>query len=116
MGRTATSSRRRTASRKPRKMQKRKVDLHLDDFEGAKAHDPLAYLTSIDNIGKAIVECLENNDPEGVMEVIATYLEAVNKTKLSKDHALHRQTLYSVLRHKNPTIKTLAKLMHSYVV
>lgn len=114
MGKVVISSKRRTVSKKPRKMQRKEPTLKLEDFDGVKKHDPLIYLTNVDNIGKAIVECLENNDPEGVMEVIAIYLEAVNKTKFSKDHALHRQTLYSVLKHKNPTIKTLAKLMHSY--
>lgn len=88
--------------------------MRLEDFEGVgKEHNPSAYLTNAKNVGKAIVECLENNDPEGVMEVIAIYLEAVNKTKLSQTHELHRQTLYSALKHRNPTVKTLAKLMHS---
>lgn len=88
--------------------------MHLEDFEGiGEELNPSDYLTNPKNVGKAIVECLENNDPEGVMEVIAIYLEAVNKTKLSQTNELHRQTLYSALKHRNPTIKTLAKLMHS---
>lgn len=96
-------------------MQKKEKGLSLKDFEGiGEEHNPSDYLTNIDNIGKAIVECLENNDPEGVMEVIAIYLEAVNKSKLSQNIHLHRQTMYSTLKHKNPTIKTLAKIMHSY--
>ena len=96
-------------------MQKKELKLSLEDFEGIdKEHNPSEYLTNTDNIGKAIVECLENNDPEGVMEVISIYLEAVNKTKISQDNALHRQTVYSALKHRNPTIKTLAKLMYSY--
>lgn len=96
-------------------MQKKETILSLEDFEDiGEEHNPLDYLSNPENIGRAIVECLENNDPEGVMEVIAIYLEATNKTKLSKDSELHRQTVYSALKHKNPTIKTLAKLMHSY--
>jgi len=67
-----------------------------------------------DNIEKAIVECLENNDSEGVMEVISIYLEEINKSKMPESNQLHRQTIYSALKHKNPTIKTLAKIMHSY--
>lgn len=91
-----------------------KKELTLEDFEGVgKEHNPSAYLTDQENIGKAILECLENNDPEGVMEVISIYLEAVNKTKLSKSNDLHRQTVYSALKHRNPTVKTLAKLMYS---
>lgn len=94
-------------------MQKKEATLSLEDFEGVgKEHNPSDYLTNPENIGKAILECLENNDPEGVMEVIAIYLEAVNKTQLSHTNELHRQTVYSALKHRNPTIKTLAKLMH----
>lgn len=97
-------------------MQKKEPNLSLEDFEGiAEEHNPSEYLTNTENIGKAILECLENNDPEGVMEVIAIYLEAVNKTKMSRNNKLHRQTVYSALKHRNPTVKTLAKLMHSYV-
>lgn len=96
-------------------MQKKESELRLEDFVGiGKEHIPSDYLTNPENIGKAILECLENNDPEGVMEVIAIYLEAVNKTKLSQSNELHRQTVYSALKHRNPTVKTLAKLMHSY--
>lgn len=97
-------------------MPKSEPVLRLEDFEGVgKEHNPSDYLTNAENIGKAIVECLENNDPEGVMEVISIYLEALNKTKLSQTRELHRQTLYSALKHRNPTVKTLAKLMHRSV-
>lgn len=90
-------------------------ELTLEDFEGiGEEHNPAEYLTNQDNIGRTIVECLENNDPEGVMEAIAIYLEAVGKTKLSRSNALPRQTIYSALKHRNPTIKTLAKLMYNY--
>ncbi len=96
-------------------MQKKELKLSLEDFEGiGSKHNPSDYLTNPENIGKAILECLENNDPEGVMEVIGIYIEAMSKTKLAQSSELHRQTLYSALKHRNPTVKTLAKLMHSY--
>jgi DNA-binding phage protein len=60
----------------------------------------------------AIFECLQNNDPEGAMEMIAIYLDAVNKSKLQKEASLPKSTLYSALKHGNPTIKTLAKIMY----
>ena len=59
-------------------MQKKESALRLEDFEGiGKEHIPSDYLTNPENIGKAILESLENNDPEGVMEVIAIYLETL---------------------------------------
>lgn len=115
MGKIVTSARQKIVSKRQKKMQKKELILNLEDFEGVgKEHNPSDYLTNPENIGKAIIECLENNDPEGVMEVIAIYLEAVNKTKLSQSSDLHRQTVYSALKHRNPTVKTLAKIMHSY--
>ncbi len=115
MGRTAIFGRRKISLPKPKKRQKNEISLCLEDFEGiGKEHNPSDYLTNPENLGKAIVECLENNDPEGVMEVIAIHLEAVNKTKLSGGGKLHRQTLYSALKHRNPTIKTLAKIVYEF--
>lgn len=112
MGKTVTSARRKTLSPKPKKEPKSEVSLSLEDFEGiGKEHNPSNYLTNSGNLGKAIVECLENNDPEGVMEVIAIYLEAINKSGLSETNKLHRQTLYSAIKHRNPTIKTLARIV-----
>lgn len=110
-----TSGRRKTLSKKPKKEPSKKTTLHLEDFEGVgKEHDPSEFLTDDRNLGKAIIECLENNDPEGVMEVIAIYLEAVNKSKLSQKGKIHRQTIYSALKHRNPTIKTLSKIVHEF--
>lgn len=63
-------------------------------------------------IAQAIWECLKNNDPEGVMEIIQAHLEIVNKVKASKEASLSRATLYNAFKGKNPTIKTLAKLVN----
>lgn len=64
-------------------------------------------------IGRAIWECLKNEDPEGVIEMIKIHLDAVNKVQAAKKAALPKTTLYHSLRSKNPTIKTLAKLVHA---
>jgi predicted transcriptional regulator len=47
-----------------------------------------------------------------LMEVISTYLEAVNKVKVAEENKLPRATMYKALKGKNPTIKTLAKLVN----
>ena len=60
-----------------------------------------------------MLECLQNNDPEGAMEMIAIYLDALNKAKLRKQTHLAKSTMYSALKHRNPTIKTLAKIMYA---
>ncbi len=84
------------------------------NLKGLKQVKPTKYLTREKNAGGAILECLQNNDPEGVMEVLGIYLEAVNKSKLIEVGEIPKSTLYHSLRHKNPTLKTLAKLVSSY--
>lgn len=76
-------------------------------------YSPTAELADENFIGKAIVECLKNNDPEGVIEIIAIHLEALNKLQSAKQASLPRSTMYHSMRSKNPTIKTLAKLVHA---
>ena len=78
-------------------------------------YNPLTELTDENFVGKAILECLRNNDPEGVMEVIEMYLEALAKTQFVLKANVPKSTLYHSLRSKNPTIKTLAKLVHATV-
>jgi DNA-binding phage protein len=86
----------------------------LDKVKGLTRSHPLKELVDPQMTALAILECLQNNDPDGVMEIIAIYLEAVNKAKLRQEANLPRSTLYSSLKHKNPTIKTLAKIMYAY--
>ncbi len=50
-----------------------------------KVYDPTKALLDEDRIGRAIWECLKNEDTEGVIEVINIHLEARNKTDLMKE-------------------------------
>lgn len=76
-------------------------------------YSPTTELRDENFIGKAILECLINNDPEGVMEVIGIYLGALEKNQLVKNAHVPKSTLYHSLKSKNPTIKTLAKIVHA---
>lgn len=80
---------------------------------GLKNYDPTRELLNEDRIAKAIWECLKNDDPEGVIEIIQIHLAAKNKTKVSRETGIPKTTLYHTLRSKNPTIKTLARLIHA---
>jgi len=77
-----------------------------------KKYSPTQELLDEDFIAKAVWECLKNNDPQGVIEIIETHLELINKVKASEEHELSRSTMYHAIRGKNPTIKTLAKLVN----
>lgn len=65
------------------------------------------------NLALAVAECLLNNDPDGVVEIIRIYLETVNIIKFAKNAHIPKSTLYHSLKEGNPTIKTLAKLIHA---
>ena len=85
----------------------------LKSDSGIMSYSPVDEILDESFIGKAIVECLKNNDPKGVVEIIGIYLDAVNKVRAAQKANLSRSTLYHSLKGKNPTLKTLAKLMHA---
>lgn len=78
-----------------------------------KEINPTLALADETLISKAIWECLKNNDPKGVFEVLEAHFEAVSMLKFSKESHIPRATLYHVLHSKNPTLKTLAKVVHA---
>ncbi|MCE5315978.1 MAG: hypothetical protein LLG04_01265 [Parachlamydia sp.] len=75
-------------------------------------YSPTQKLLDENFIAQAVWECLKNNDPQGVMEVIEAHLEAVNKVKAAQHVELSRATMYHAFKSKNPTVKTLAKLVN----
>ncbi len=82
---------------------------------GIRQSNPREELLNEELIGRAIWECLKDGDSEGVIEVIRIYLEAVNKTQIAKENDMARSTMYHTLKSKNPTVKTLAKLVHACI-
>lgn len=105
----------------PKAQNKRRVIKKMDNHKKKKIvlredaniseYDPLPNLLDKDKLGAAIAECLFDNDTEGLMEVIEGYLYAVNKANLLKKANLSKSTFYHSIKSKNPTIKTLAKIM-----
>ena len=88
----------------------KKLELRLD--ANLLEYSPTEELLDEQFIALAIWECLKNNDPEGVIEIIHAHLEIVNKQKRAKKANLPRSTLYNSLKSKNPTIRTLAKVVN----
>ncbi len=107
MGRIRTSKRRKESSKNTRKKTYRlKSGVHLP------VHNPLKTLTNERLIAQAFWECLRNNDPEGAAEIIAIRISALNKSHLAKEEEIPRATIYHSLRNRNPTLRTVAKLVH----
>ncbi len=86
--------------------------MKLKTREGLRPYSPTKQLLDEDFIAKAVWECFKNNDPEGVIEVIQAHMRAVNKTKAAQENELPKSSMYNAFKGKNPTIKTLAKLVH----
>ena len=81
---------------------------------GAKVreHSPTRKLADENFIGRVILECLKDNDPEGVIEAIKAHLDALNKLQFSRETEIPRSTLYDLSKRKNPTLRTLARTVH----
>jgi DNA-binding phage protein len=75
-------------------------------------HDPFKALLDEKLIAQAFWECLKENDPEGAMEVINAHLNALNKVQFTKESEIPRSTFYHSMKSKNPTLRTVAKLIH----
>ena len=112
MGKTKTSIREKTYTKSTRRKTPSRT---IKPGMKVSQYNPTEALLNEERLGRAIWECLKNGDSEGVIEVIQIHLEACNKTKLAQKVNLPKTTLYSGLRSKNPTIKTLAKLVHACV-
>lgn len=103
-------------SPKPKKSLKNIQIIKLKKNAPIIPHSPAERLRDKDFIGRVILECLENNDPEGVVEAISTYFEVLHKTKKSTKAKASKSTLYHGLKGKNPTLKTLARFMHANTI
>ncbi|HKZ00472.1 MAG TPA: hypothetical protein VJ112_04840 [Rhabdochlamydiaceae bacterium] len=75
-------------------------------------HDPFRTLLDEKLIAQAFWECLKDNDPKGAMEIINAHLDALNKVQFTKESEIPRSTVYHSMRSKNPTLRTVAKLIH----
>lgn len=104
--------RRRTLT-KPKKFTKSGSMIKLK--KKPREYDPLKDLLDETLIANAVWDCLKENDPDGVIEILEAHLRVKNKSKLSRDFALPRTTFYHAFRSKNPTLHTLAKLVHATV-
>ncbi|MDX8431157.1 MAG: hypothetical protein SNF33_05065 [Candidatus Algichlamydia australiensis] len=87
--------------------------MRLKRRSGIRKCNPTKELLNEKFVSRVIWECLKDGDAEGVIEVIETYLETLNKSELSNKTNLSRSTVYNTIKSRNPTLKTLAKLVHA---
>ena len=86
-------------------------ELKLKSLEGVKIHHPEKSLMNEKLVSEGILQCLKENDTEALIEIIEGYLSVLNRSKFSRESKVPRRTIYHTLKNRNPTIKTLAKIV-----
>lgn len=97
-------------SRKQKTMREKK-ELNDEEVLIVKKHDPFKHLLDIDNLVRAIRECIEENDPEGLIEVIEIYLDALEKSKFLRKAKIPLVAALDTSKSSNPKINTLIKVV-----
>ena len=105
-------------------MDKKKISkkrgFYLDDIPVAdlkKGVDPESFhpekvFKDHKKIANILLNCLIDNDTETFLEILDSYLR-VNRRRVAKKARLARSTVQQALSGKgNPTLKTLAKIVH----
>lgn len=78
--------------------------------------DPEISFLDSQKVGAALLECLVENDTETFIEILDSYLR-VNKLQVAKNANLSRATVQQAFsKNGNPTLKTLAKIVHESVL
>ncbi|MFS8562894.1 MAG: hypothetical protein LVR00_00580 [Rhabdochlamydiaceae bacterium] len=80
-----------------------------------QSHDPKGFFKHHGKVANALLQSLEENDAPAFLEILNTYLY-INRTKAAKNAGLSRTTVQNALSSKgNPTIRTIAKIVHQGV-
>lgn len=102
-----------TKAKMNKKLLESEKNLVLRESSDLEEYDPVTNLLDMNKMGAAIMQCFIEDDTEGVLEIIENYLYAQNKTQFLKNAKVPRSTAYNFFRRRNPTIKTLAKILHA---
>jgi DNA-binding phage protein len=82
---------------------------------GLQKHEPNRFFQDFDKVGAALLESLVENDTEAFIEILNACLR-VNRTRIAKKAKMSRSTVQHALSRKgNPTLKTIAKIVHESV-
>ncbi len=122
MVKTKTLTGRKRSTLKAQEMRSREIHMNkktqektrvLREDANIKEYDPIKNLLDPKRLGAAVMQCLMENDTNGALEIIESYLYAVDRTQFLKDAKIPRSTAYNVFKRRNPTLKTIAKMMYA---
>ena len=122
MVKTKTLTGRKRSTLKAQEMRSREIHMNkktqektrvLREDANIKEYDPIKNLLDPKKLGAAVMQCLMENDTNGALEIIESYLYAVDRTQFLKNAKIPRSTAYNVFKRRNPTLKTIAKMMYA---
>ncbi len=88
------------------------ADVDVNKIRNLKTIDTEAFFKNHAKIGSALLESLIANDTEAFIEILDQYLK-VNRSQVARSAHIGRSTVQAVLSKKgNPTLKTIAKIVH----
>ena len=86
-------------------------DKKIARFEAGKMLQDKEFIVS------ALLECFENGDADGVIEILNAHFSATNKSRFSEKTLISRRTLHDVLHgSKNPTLRVLLRCIQECLV
>ncbi len=89
--------------------------LGLNKKQVLQKHRPDRFFKDFDKVGAALFECLVENDTQAFIEILDGYLQ-VNKAQAAKKGEMSRSTVQNALsKNGNPTLKTIARIVHDAV-
>jgi DNA-binding phage protein len=78
-------------------------------------HDAKSFFKDFDKVGIALFESLMQNDTQAFIEILDAYLK-VNRATVAKKARISRSTVQHALsKDGNPTLKTIARIIHESV-
>lgn len=86
--------------------------LNLKKNVKVKIHQPEKSFKNFNKVGAALLASLMENDTEAFIEILDGYLQ-INRAQVAKKAHIARSTVQQALsKNGNPTLKTLAKIVH----
>ena len=107
-----------------KRKKSKKRGFSLDDMPTLKVnkkaklekHDSEGFFKDFDKVGTALLESLVQNDTEAFIEILDAYLK-VNRARVARRSKMSRSAVQHALSRKgNPTLKTIARIVHDSVV
>jgi DNA-binding phage protein len=78
-------------------------------------HNPDHFFKDFDKVGAALLESLIENDTGAFIEILDSYLQ-VNRARVARRGKISRSTVQQALsKNGNPTLKTIARIVHESV-